>query len=168
MNAMWNKLKSGIAHAAPRFTQNAAAIFEAIAALALTPVEVAVAGDARLVKIDQGGVGQSSRSIVLGLNKAAIVELPVASRGALLRKTKHRRRDRAVRVVGCYLIKLCDWTAQCRWFFNESGDRSSMRATVERGLVVILLSDAPDARIDVAVQGRVELLGEDHCGVIVH
>ncbi len=80
---MRNKLTSGVAPAAPRLTPNAAALFWA-AALAQTPVEVAVAGDARLVKIDQGGVGQSSRSIGLGLNKAAIVELPVAARDVLV------------------------------------------------------------------------------------
>ncbi len=42
------------------------------------------ANDARLVKIDQGGLGKGSRSIVLGLNKAAIVELPVAARDVLV------------------------------------------------------------------------------------
>ena len=79
MNSMWKTLKSGAARAA----RQAAAVLCA-ASMTLMPAELALAGDARLVKIDQGGAGQSSRAIVLGLNKAAIVELPVAARDVLV------------------------------------------------------------------------------------
>lgn len=161
MNAMWNKLKSGIAHAAPRFTQNAAAIFCA-AALALTPVEVAVAGDARLVKIDQGGVGQSSRSIVLGLNKAAIVELPVAARDVLVSNPEIV--DAVVRTNRrTYLIGLAVGQTNA-FFFNESGQQIlNLEIRVARDLTGLrdsLRQYFPGARIDVeAINEHVVLSG---------
>ena len=60
------------------------------AALCWEPATPLYAADARLVKIDQGGTGQDSRAIVLGLDKAAIVELPVAARDVLSLRVVHR------------------------------------------------------------------------------
>src|SRR5690606_41851193 len=83
MDTMWNTLKSGIAARTARIARGGLALLCALS-MALVPAEIAVAGDARLVKIDQGGSGQSSRSIVLGLGKAASDELPVAAREVLV------------------------------------------------------------------------------------
>src|SRR3546814_16397808 len=46
---------------------------------------------AQYVKIDQGGVAGHSRTIVLGLNKAAVVELPVAARDEIGRAAWRER-----------------------------------------------------------------------------
>src|SRR5690606_8982379 len=150
MNVMWNKLKSGTAAAGPRFMRNTAAILCA-AALALTPVEVAVAGDARRGTIDRGGVGQSSRSIVLGLNKAAIVELPVAARDVLVSNPEIV--DAVVRTNRrTYLIGLAVGQTNA-FFFNESGQQIlNLEIRVARdltGLRQTLRQYFPKARIDV-------------------
>ncbi len=150
MNAIWNKLKSGAAAAGPRFLRNTAALLCA-AAMALTPVEVAVAGDARLVKIDQGGMGQSSRSIVLGLNKAAIVELPVAARDVLVSNPEIV--DAVVRTNRrTYLIGLAVGQTNA-FFFNDSGQQIlNLEIRVARdltGLRESLRQYFPKARIDV-------------------
>jgi hypothetical protein len=62
MNTMWNTLKSGIAKRAARFARGGLAFLCALS-MALVPAEIAVAGDARLVKIDQGGSCLSQRAM---------------------------------------------------------------------------------------------------------
>lgn len=118
MDTMWNTLKSGIAARTARIARGGLALLCALS-MALVPAEIAVAGDARLVKIDQGGSGQSSRSIVLGLGKAAIVELPVAARDVLVSNPEIV--DAVVRTNRrTYLIGLAVGQTNA-FFFNESG-----------------------------------------------
>ena len=55
-----------------------------VMALALVaPVETHAA-TAQLVKVNTGGEGARTRSVILGLNKAAVVELPVSARDVLV------------------------------------------------------------------------------------
>lgn len=140
MNRMWNKFK--------------AAAVAALYAISLTVVPAggpAHAGDARLVKIDQGGVGQASRSIVLGLNKAAIVELPVAARDVLV--SNPAIVDAVVRTnKRTYLIGLAVGQTNA-FFFNENGQQIlNLEIRVARDLTGLrdsLRQYFPSARIDV-------------------
>lgn len=145
MNTMWNTLKSGIA----RLARHAAVVFCAVS-MAMMPADLALAGDARLVKIDQGGSGQSSRSIVLGLNKAAIVELPVAARDVLVSNPEIV--DAVVRTNRrTYLIGLAVGQTNA-FFFNEAGQQIlNLEIRVARdltGLRQTLRQYFPKARID--------------------
>lgn len=158
---MWNKLKTGNAGAGLR-VMRVAAVFLCAAATALGSVNVALAGDARLVKIDQGGVGQVSRSIVLGLNKAAIVELPVAARDVLV--SNPAIVDAVVRTNRrTYLIGLAVGQTNA-FFFNESGQQIlNLEIRVARdlaGLRESLRQYFPKARIDVeSINDHVVLSG---------
>ena len=157
MNSMWKFLKSGAARAA----RHAAAVLCA-ASMTLMPAELALAGDARLVKIDQGGAGQSSRSIVLGLNKAAIVELPVAARDVLVSNPEIV--DAVVRTNRrTYLIGLAVGQTNA-FFFNEAGQQIlNLEIRVARdltGLRQTLRQYFPKARIDVeSINDHVVLSG---------
>jgi len=158
---MWNKLKTGYASAGLRAMRTAAVLLCA-AATALGSADVALAGDARLVKIDQGGVGQVSRSIVLGLNKAAIVELPVAARDVLV--SNPAIVDAVVRTNRrTYLIGLAVGQTNA-FFFNESGQQIlNLEIRVARdltGLRESLRQYFPKARIDVeSINDHVVLSG---------
>ena len=157
MNTMWNRLKSHMARIARR-----AAVVLCAASMALMPTEFAIAGDARLVKIDQGGAGQSSRSIVLGLNKAAIVELPVAARDVLVSNPEIV--DAVVRTNRrTYLIGLAVGQTNA-FFFNEAGQQIlNLEIRVARdltGLRETLRQYFPKANIDVeAINDHVVLSG---------
>ena len=139
-----------------------AAVLLCAAATALGSADVALAGDARLVKIDQGGVGQVSRSIVLGLNKAAIVELPVAARDVLV--SNPAIVDAVVRTNRrTYLIGLAVGQTNA-FFFNESGQQIlNLEIRVARdltGLRESLRQYFPKARIDVeSINDHVVLSG---------
>ncbi len=123
--------------------------FAVVAALA-APAEAAEGG-AQLVKIDQGGANATSRSIVLGLNKAAIVELPVAARDVLVSNPKIV--DAVVRTsTRIYLIGLTVGQTNA-FFFGDKGQQIlNLEINVERdlsGLRRTLRQFLPDARIDV-------------------
>jgi pilus assembly protein CpaC len=159
---MWNKLKAGDAARKVRPVRTVAAIFCALA-LALIPVGGSLhAGDARLVKIDQGGIGQASRSIVLGLNKAAIVELPVAARDVLV--SNPAIVDAVVRTnKRTYLIGLAVGQTNA-FFFNENGQQIlNLEIRVARdlsGLRDSLRQYFPGTRIDVeSINDHVVLSG---------
>ena len=119
-------------------------------ALFAGPATVAGANDARLVKIDQGGLGKGSRSIVLGLNKAAIVELPVAARDVLV--SNPAIVDAVVRTNRrTYLIGMAVGQTNA-FFFNEAGQQIlNLEIQVARdlsGLRDTLRQFFPKARID--------------------
>ena len=126
------------------------------------PTESATANDARLVKIDQGGMGTGSRSIVLGLNKAAIVELPVAARDVLV--SNPAIVDAVVRTnKRTYLIGMAVGQTNA-FFFNEAGQQIlNLEIQVARdltGLRETLRQYFPKSRIDVqAVNDHVVLSG---------
>lgn len=161
MSNVWNNLKARSAEIGLRWTRNASAIFCA-AAMAISPINVVHAGDARLVKIDQGGLGQASRSIVLGLNKAAIVELPVAARDVLV--SNPAIVDAVVRTnKRTYLIGLAVGQTNA-FFFNENGQQIlNLEIRVARdlaGLRESLRQYFPKARIDVeSINDHVVLSG---------
>ena len=162
MNRMWNKLKAVCAAREGRNFRHAAAVLCTIG-LAFLPLGGSLhAGDARLVKIDQGGVGQASRSIVLGLNKAAIVELPVAARDVLV--SNPAIVDAVVRTnKRTYLIGLAVGQTNA-FFFNENGRQIlNLEIRVARdlkGLRDSLRQYFPAARIDVeSINDHVVLSG---------
>ncbi|NIJ40772.1 pilus assembly protein CpaC [Parvibaculum indicum] len=132
------------------------------AALCWEPATPLYAADARLVKIDQGGTGQDSRAIVLGLDKAAIVELPVAARDVLVSNPEIV--DAVVRTnKRTYLIGLKVGQTNA-FFFDEDGRQIlNLEIRVERDLAS--LRDAlshyfPDAKIDVqAMNDNIVLSG---------
>lgn len=160
MNGMWNKLKIR-GHAPSRWLRMAAMIL-CTAILVAPPLGGAFAGDARLVKIDRGGTGQVSRSIVLGLNKAAIVELPVAARDVLV--SNPAIVDAVVRTnKRTYLIGLAVGQTNA-FFFNEKGQQIlNLEIRVARDLAGLrdsLRQYFPKARIDVeSVNDHVVLSG---------
>ncbi|WP_202943993.1 type II and III secretion system protein family protein [Parvibaculum lavamentivorans] len=161
MSNMWNKLTAVCAAPRLRSMRIAAALLCA-AAMAVSPAGGAFAGDARLVKIDQGGIGQSSRSIVLGLNKAAIVELPIAARDVLV--SNPAIVDAVVRTnKRTYLIGLAVGQTNA-FFFNEAGQQIlNLEIRVARdltGLRESLRQYFPKARIDVeSINDHVVLSG---------
>lgn len=162
MNRMWNKLKAVCTARGGRSFRHVAAILCAIS-LAFVPLGGSLhAGDARLVKIDQGGMGQASRSIVLGLNKAAIVELPVAARDVLV--SNPAIVDAVVRTnKRTYLIGLAVGQTNA-FFFNENSQQIlNLEIRVARdlsGLRDSLRQYFPAARIDVeSVNDHVVLSG---------
>ncbi len=162
MNRILNKLKAVRTARIVRPLRVASAILCAIS-LTLAPVGGTLhAGDARLVKIDQGGAGQASRSIVLGLNKAAIVELPVAARDVLV--SNPAIVDAVVRTSKrTYLIGLAVGQTNA-FFFNDNGQQIlNLEIRVARdlsGLRDSLRQYFPSARIDVeSINDHVVLSG---------
>jgi pilus assembly protein CpaC len=125
-------------------------------------VTAAVNEDAPLVKIDTGGVSQNSRNIVLGLSKAAIVELPVAARDVLVSNPKIV--DAVVRTNRrTYLIGM-EVGQTNAFFFNDKGQQIlNLEIRVERDLAelrTIMRHYFPDSRIDVqAMNDHVVLSG---------
>lgn len=119
-------------------------------------------GDAQLVKVDNGGTGTSTRSIVLGLNKAAVVELPVSARDVLV--SDPAIVDAVVRTAKrIYLIGLKVGQTNA-FFFNDRGQQIvNLEIRVERdlaGLRDTLHQFFPDARIDVqAMNDHIVLSG---------
>lgn len=131
-------------------------------ALSLTMPAQASVNEAQLVKVDNGGKGTSTRSIVLGLNKAAVVELPVAARDVLV--SDPAIVDAVVRTAKrIYLIGLKVGQTNA-FFFNEKGQQIvNLEIRVERDLSSLrdtLHQFFPDARIDVqAMNDHIVLSG---------
>lgn len=136
------------------------------ATLALTltvPASAATTtGAAQYVKIDQGGTAGNSRTIALGLNKAAVVELPVAARDVLV--SDPAIVDAVVRTTKrVYLIGLKVGQTNA-FFFNDKGQQIlNLEIRVERdltGLRDTLRQYFPGSRIDVqAMNDHVVLSG---------
>ena len=132
----------------------------AVCALAV-PANAAV-NNADYVKVETGGTGKTSRSVVLGLNKAAIVELPVAARDVLVSDPKVV--DAVVRsATRTYLIGLTVGQTNA-FFFNDKGQQIlDLEIRVERdltGLRDALRHYFPDAKIDVqAMNDHIVLSG---------
>ena len=131
-------------------------------ALCWEPSAPLFAADARLVKIDKGGTGQDSRAIVLGLDKAAIVELPVAARDVLVSNPEIV--DAVVRTnKRTYLIGLKVGQTNAFFFDKDGRQILNLEIRVERDLAS--LRDAlkhyfPDSKIDVrAMNDNVVLSG---------
>lgn len=133
-----------------------------LVACSLSAPADAMAADAQLVKVDTGGTGANSRSVVIGLNKAAIVELPVAARDVLVSNPKIV--DAVVRTATrTYLIGLTVGQTNV-FFFGDKGQQIlNLEIRVERdlaGLRQILRRYFPDSRIDVqAVNDNIVLSG---------
>ncbi|HUD52981.1 type II and III secretion system protein family protein [Parvibaculum sp.] len=133
-----------------------------LAACVLSMPASAATGGADYVKIDQGGVSKQSRSIVLGLDKAAIVELPVAARDVLVSNPKIV--DAVVRTpTRTYLIGLAVGQTNA-FFFNDKGQQIlNLEIRVERdlsGLRAALRQYFPDAHVDVqAMNDHIVLSG---------
>jgi pilus assembly protein CpaC len=113
------------------------------------PVE-AQAATAQLVKVDTGGEGAQTRSIILGLNKAAVVELPVSARDVLV--SDPAIVDAVVRTpTRIYLIGLKVGQTNA-FFFNKTGKQIvNLEIRVERdlsGLRDSLHQYFPQAHID--------------------
>jgi pilus assembly protein CpaC len=125
------------------------------------PAQAAV-GDAQLVKVDNGGTGTSTRSIILGLNKAAVVELPVSARDVLV--SDPAIVDAVVRTPKrIYLIGMKVGQTNA-FFFNDKGQQIvNLEIQVERdlaGLRDTLHQFFPDTRIDVqAMNDHIVLSG---------
>lgn len=132
----------------------------AVCALAV-PANAAV-GNADYVKVETVGTGKTARSVVLGLNKAAIVELPVAARDVLVSDPKVV--DAVVRsATRTYLIGLTVGQTNA-FFFNDKGQQIlDLEIRVERdltGLRDALRHYFPDAKIDVqAMNDHIVLSG---------
>lgn len=133
-----------------------------LAACAIAVPANAAVSNADYVKIETGGSGKTSRSVVLGLNKAAIVELPVAARDVLVSDPKVV--DAVVRsATRTYLIGLTVGQTNA-FFFNDKGQQIlDLEIRVERdltGLRDALRHYLPDAKIDVqAMNDHIVLSG---------
>ncbi|MEQ9520387.1 MAG: type II and III secretion system protein family protein [Parvibaculum sp.] len=120
------------------------------------------AGDAQLVRITEGGSSTASRSLVLGLSKAAIIELPVEARDVLV--SNPAIVDAVVRTARrTYLIGM-EVGQTNAFFFNESGEQIlNLEIRVERDLSSLdemLTRFLPNARIKVeAVNNNIVLSG---------
>ncbi|MES1989429.1 MAG: type II and III secretion system protein family protein [Pseudomonadota bacterium] len=131
-------------------------------ALSLSAPAQASVGEAQLVKVDSGGTGTSTRSIVLGLNKAAVVELPVSARDVLV--SDPAIVDAVVRTAKrIYLIGLKVGQTNA-FFFNEKGQQIvNLEIRVERDLASLrdtLHQFFPNSRIDVqAMNDHIVLSG---------
>ena len=120
------------------------------------------AGDLKIVKIDQGGLSEGSRRMVLGLNKAAIVELPVDARDVLV--SNPAIVDAVVRSARrIYLLGVSVGQTNA-FFFNTKGKQIlNVEIRVERDLAELrdtMKHYLPDARIDVqAINDNIVLAG---------
>tara|TARA_R110002124_G_scaffold1051_7_gene5519 strand:- start:1874 stop:3319 length:1446 start_codon:yes stop_codon:yes gene_type:complete len=137
------------------------ALAVALATSLAVPAQADV-GNAQLVKVDSGGTTGSTRNIILGLNKAAVVELPVSARDVLVSDPEIV--DAVVRTPKrIYLIGLKVGQTNA-FFFNEKGQQIvNLEIRVERdlaGLRDTLHQFFPDARIEVqAMNDHVVLSG---------
>jgi len=120
------------------------------------------AGDAQLVRISQGGSGSAARSLTLGLNKAAIIELPVDARDVLV--SNPAIVDAVVRTARRTYIIGMEVGQTNAFFFNEKGEQIlNLEIRVERDLRVLdemLSRFLPNARINVeAINNNIVLSG---------
>lgn len=119
-------------------------------------------GDPAHVKIDASGLASGSRSMVLGLDKAAIIELPVDARDVLVSNPKIV--DAVVRTSRrTYLIGMAVGQTNA-FFFNDKGKQIlNLEISVERDLTRLrdsLRDYFPDSNIDVqAMNDHVVLSG---------
>lgn len=147
-----------------KYVMNLARSVMATALLAFVFCSPGVAGgtDAPVITLETGGVGSNSRSIVLGLNKAAVVELPFAARDVLVSDPKVV--DAVVRTSRrTYLIGLSVGQTNA-FFFNEKGQQIlNLEIRVERdlaGLRSAVQQYFPNARVDVqAMNDNIVLSG---------
>lgn len=120
------------------------------------------AGDAQLVRITEGGSSSASRSLTLGLNKAAIIELPVNASDVLV--SNPAIVDAVIRTSRrTYLIGM-EVGQTNAFFFNASGEQIlNLEIRVERDLAVLdemLSRFLPQARIRVeAINNNIVLSG---------
>ncbi len=120
------------------------------------------AGDAQLVHISQGGSGSAARSLVLGLNKAAIIELPVDARDVLVSNPSIV--DAVVRTARRTYIIGMEVGQTNAFFFNAKGEQIlNLEIRVERDLRALddmLSRFLPNARINVeAINNNIVLSG---------
>jgi pilus assembly protein CpaC len=134
------------------------------AALAFTTgaAPISAAAQTPAPRIDQGGRSATSRTIVLGLGKAAVIDLPADARDVLL--SDPETADAIVRTARrAYLIgrKI----GQTNVFFFDAAGRQigNFEVRVEpdiRGLLDLIRSVAPSARVKAeAVKGSIVLTG---------
>ncbi len=123
---------------------------------------VMAAGDAQLVRISEGGSSSASRTLTLGLNKAAIIELPVDARDVLV--SNPAIVDAVVRTARRTYVIGMEIGQTNAFFFNERGEQIlNLEIRVERDLAS--LSDMiarflPNARVNVeAVNNNIILSG---------
>jgi pilus assembly protein CpaC len=127
-----------------------------------TNSSVWAAGDAQLVRITEGGSSTASRSLTLGLSKAAIIELPVAAADVLV--SNPAIVDAVIRTSRrTYLIGM-EVGQTNAFFFNARGDQIlNLEIRVERDLAALddmLSRFLPDARIQVeAINNNIVLSG---------
>lgn len=158
---MW-KISNSLKGILPGFARASRMMLAAVLVVAFVAPAQAKVGDAQLVKVDKGGAGTSTRTVVLGLNKAAVVELPVSARDVLV--SDPAIVDAVVRTAKrIYLIGLKVGQTNA-FFFNERGQQIvNLEIRVERDLSALrdtLHQFFPDARIDVqAMNDHVVLSG---------
>lgn len=140
-------------------------VFVMICALSMATAPMTVAhadGDPAHIKIDDSGLASGSRSMVLGLDKAAIIELPVDARDVLVSNPKIV--DAVVRTSRrTYLIGMAVGQTNA-FFFNDKGKQIlNLEISVERDLSRLrasLQAYFPDSNIDVqAMNDHIVLSG---------
>jgi len=123
---------------------------------------VMAAGDAQLVRISEGGSSSASRTLTLGLNKAAIIELPVDARDVLV--SNPAIVDAVVRTARRTYVIGMEIGQTNAFFFNERGEQIlNLEIRVERdlaGLSDMIARFLPNARVSVeAVNNNIILSG---------
>ena len=129
----------------------------------LTPNSaVMAAGDAQLVRITEGGASTASRTLTLGLNKAAIIELPVDAKDVLV--SNPAIVDAVVRTARRTYVIGMEIGQTNAFFFNARGEQIlNLEIRVERDLVGLsgmIARFLPNARVNVeAVNDNIVLSG---------
>jgi len=143
-------------------TSPATRALAAALAVATGAAPISAAAQAPTTRVDQGGRSATSRSIVLGLGKAAIIDLPADARDVLL--SDPETADAIVRTARrAYLIGRK--VGQTNVFFFDAAGRqiANFEVRVEpdlRGLLDLIRSVAPSARVKAeAVKGSIVLTG---------
>ncbi len=127
-----------------------------------TNSKVMAAGDAQLVRISEGGTSTASRTLTLGLNKAAIIELPVDAKDVLV--SNPAIVDAVVRTARRTYVIGMEIGQTNAFFFNARGDQIlNLEIRVERdlaGLSNMIARFLPNARVKVdAVNDNIVLSG---------
>ena len=123
---------------------------------------VMAAGDAQLVRISEGGTSTASRTLSLGLNKAAIIELPVDAKDVLV--SNPAIVDAVVRTARRTYVIGMEIGQTNAFFFNARGEQIlNLEIRVERdlaGLSDMIARFLPKARVNVeAVNDNIVLSG---------
>lgn len=124
--------------------------------------KVLAAGDAQLVRITEGGASTASRTLTLGLNKAAIIELPVDATDVLV--SNPAIVDAVVRTARRTYVIGMEIGQTNAFFFNARGEQIlNLEIRVERDLASLtnmLARFLPNARLNVeAVNDNIVLSG---------